>query len=275
MALACVVLLLGAIASLSYLAATQAVDPPLLRVNNGDSKNVTCDDPEDPNFVRVCRDIPTMNLDCFIWNCSICFWGNDSCMNFDVGPRSDCPTAVCTLEPKPPSPKRYQKIVVYVVISFLCCIVVGLVSYVIKLSLENRRHRRSQQAARDRFLGAAEQLRNARTQNEATERALRELAAAANVPYPSPTSRPLDELEEIANMPLSNRSSPTGDPVPVPPREVEPPRPNTSRARRLFQSGRRNVQNMYQPLHDRMRTRAQLFRQSVSRRVQFARLREE
>ncbi len=272
--ISCAFLLVVAIGALSYAAALDTVASHPSQQERT-SENVTCE-AEDPNFIRICHDVPTLNFNCFIWNCSICFWGNDSCMNFDVGPREDCPTAVCSLEPKPPTTKSSLKIIVCIVISCLCCVVIGLVSYVVKLSLENRRYRRARRAERERFFGAAEQFANARRQNEESAQILRDLAAAANIPLPTATERPLNELEQLANAPPSDDASPSELPsLSTTQPTTEPQGPSTSsRARRIIQSGRQNIQSISRPITDRVRTRAQLLRQTLSRRVQFTRLRE-
>ncbi len=239
------------------------------------NKNVTCEDYDNPDLVRICHVQPSMKMDCVIWNCSICFWGNDSCYNFDVGPRTDCPTQVCILEPKPkPPPGPKPPIFVYPVLGILCAVLVGVLLYLVKLLRENRAYRRSRENNVRRFLDAGESFREARRMQEASERFLREVAAAANVPYPPPDNpEPQNELERLANEPAIQVAP--SDQV----NETQDPEENVSHPPRRFGGLRRagenlatNLQSRYRPMRERWRTRFQLARQSV-RSHQFSRFR--
>ncbi len=243
---------------------------------DGDTKNVTCEDPENPNLIRICHVQIAEKYDCVIWNCSICFWGNDSCYNFDVGPRTDCPTQVCVIEPKPtPTPPHIARFVLYPVIGILCVILVGLLLYLGKLVRENRAYRRAQENQTKRFLNAGEALRGARRDNEEAQRILRELAEAANVPLPVPQARPLNELEELANEEVEDPNAiQVADPEE---QEEELPPPSHSRhfgvIRSVGRSLANNIQNASRPIRQRMQTRLQLAKQAI-RRPRFSRLRE-
>ncbi len=240
------------------------------------NKNVTCDDYDNPDLIRVCHEQPTMKSDCFIWNCSICFWGNDSCYNFDVGPRTDCPTAICVLEPRPVPVGPNKAFIVYPIIGVLCLILVGVLLYLVKLLRENRAYRRARENNVQRFLNARESLQQARRDNERSQRIIEELAAAANVPVPSNDPPPLNELEQLANEPVLQEQPSASHTT----EETRPRSASGSHARpplrRIRQAGRdlnTNFRNMYGSARQRLHTRFQLVRQSI-RHPQFSRLRE-
>ncbi len=67
------------------------------RTISNDNNNTTCGN-------QYCYTVPEFKFDCTYWNCSICFWGNDSCHNWETGIRADCPTRVCKNNPTPPAP---------------------------------------------------------------------------------------------------------------------------------------------------------------------------
>ncbi len=243
-------------------------------------QNVTCEDYNNPDLVRICHEQPTMQMDCVIWNCSICFWGNDSCYNFDVGPRTDCPTPICVLEPKPSPIGPKSSVFLYPILAILCSILLGVLLYLAKLVRENRAYRRSRENQVRRFLDAGESFREARRGNEESERILQELAAAANIPLPvADPPRPLNELERLANEPIeADSDEPPQSPQQNVPASASsgpsgPPPPR--RFGRLRQTGHtfaNNIQTRYQPFRQRMQTRFHLARQAI-RSNPFSRLR--
>lgn len=176
------------------------------RVSNRQTKNetslgsdVNCTR-DDESFYRVCHEVMEVQVDCVLWDCDICFWNNDSCLNLDVGFRQECPTAVCTITPKPPPPvpptPTVGSKIAYAALGILLVSVIGLLIYICKLVLQRRRVTRANPERM--FSQATDQLAAARQEQEETDRVIQHLAAAANVPIPEPSPPRVSELEQAA-----------------------------------------------------------------------------
>ena len=234
------------------------------------TKNVTCDT-DNPNFINDCVEGVSFQFNCVLWDCGLCFWGNDSCINYGVGMRTDCPTKYCTLKPKPdpPSDKRnYLYPVVGVLLALLCASML----YIVKLSRDARRYDRLADSRR-RFLGAAEQFAEARRAHEEATRMMRDLAEAANVPIPPDYMSLQDDSIETAR---DHIVSPSPEESAQPPQQ--PPAATTRSARlsvaahnrltsfrRASQDLGTNVRNVYRPLNTRIRTRLNTMRRQFNR----------
>ncbi len=237
--------------------------------------NATCGD-------KYCYTIPEFQFECTWWNCSICNWGNDSCQNFDIGMRADCPTRICKDNPIPPSPPTPTHDKYFLPVLIFCLILIFLlVIYLTQLIIRDRRRRRAMErridAHRRLFMEAPSRLEEARSSNEEAQQIIRELAAAANIPIPqfhppaSPPRNPDSILEHV-----EQESEPTPSQAP-PSSQGEPVQEQRTRrnARTRIRNFSQEMRNRLPPLRANMQNRFTLFRQRLAENPRFARLRNE
>ena len=253
-------------------------------------ENVTCQS-DSQNFNRLCHNEPEFKFDCVFWNCSICFWGNESCLNWDIGIRTDCPHAVCIRVPKPsPPPSSNKNKILIPIISILVAIALGLLLYVLKLHREMRAYRHWREERQRLITEAPEHYQNARRNLEQFNRTIHDLAAAANIPVPPPDTFEAQpsELEQEADRSYSV-SAPSNIPIPPPlppaPCAQSPPLEGQStnprlvliRGREQLRRGRETLTVNLQEVNSRMRHQFQSLRETIGRqpRPRFLRLQPE